>query len=125
VCLGLRKFHSFMGGGGGGKFHSFMGDDGGDQGLRPPLIRSSVCVRAADGVGESWAAIAASGERMGRGQMRAKGRFFPFRVDCGKGCSMPDLQGYFGQSNNVEAKWLYQLRTNSKEPIVKKIPHKT
>jgi hypothetical protein len=25
------------------------------------------------------------------------------------------LQGYFGQSNDVEAKWLHQLRTNSKD----------
>jgi hypothetical protein len=24
-------------------------------------------------------------------------------------------EGYFGQSNDVEAKWLHQLRTNSKE----------
>jgi hypothetical protein len=24
------------------------------------------------------------------------------------------LQGYFGQSNDVEAKWLHQLKTNSK-----------
>jgi hypothetical protein len=29
-------------------------------------------------------------------------------------------QGYFGQSNDVEAKWLHQLRTNSKDLCKKK-----
>jgi hypothetical protein len=43
--------------------------------------------------------------------------FLHFRVGGGKGCSMPGLQGYFGQSNDVEAKCLHQLQTNSKDLI--------